>query len=785
MIRSIPIKLSILTNILAITGFGVLLVMTIQYYYSQKMALSATEALFHDISEDVREYMIRHDSRVSNIFDYLEEFSGIGEKPTAGTEHSARKLFTKIIGNQNSIYAVYAGHRDGSFYEIINMNLNDSIKSVFEAPENARWVVIKITGGTGKKLTEFLDSEMNLISSRIEKTDYDPVKRPWYIKADNDKDVVKTAPYTFSNLKEPGVTYAKKIGSSMVAGVDISIASLSEMLDGQKVYPETNIFLLSSADGLLAATHNYDRELFFTLLNTDQAADGSLNKLKLNSYNYITQKVGLNAGHWENDVLIFSIPYSVMASPYLRIIKVSFVITMILSAIVIPLILLSTSIIVSPLKELMVENEKVRHRKFKDVKPIKTIIKEYQDLSKSMVRMSSDIESYQMAQEKLFDSFIRLIAEAIDDKSAYTGGHCERVPILAEMLTKKACDSDHGQFADFDLKTPDEWRELHIGCWMHDCGKLTTPEYVVDKSTKLETIHNRIHEIRTRFEVIRRDLTIEAYERREKGENPSDVDTWLAGEHKKLEEDFAFIAEINSGDTPMQQEHLERLQQIAEREWIRNFDSSIGLSHEESRRIKTSKPVTPGTENLLADKPEHIIPRDSSYHKLMEQFDLKMNVPENLYNLGEVHNLSVLRGTLTDEERFKINEHVIMTIKMLGSLPFPDTLQKIPEYAGTHHETLIGTGYPRRLTKEDMSIPARIMALADVFEALTAADRPYKKAKTLTESIKILSFMVQDQHIDREIFELFLTSGIYMEYAKMFLLEEQIDEVDISQYVSQ
>ena len=160
-----------------------------------------------------------------------------------------------------------------------------------------------------------------------------------------------------------------------------------------------------------------------------------------------------------------------------------------------------------------------------------------------------------------------------------------------------------------------------------------------------------------------------------------------------------------------------------------------------------------------------------------------MHVPKNLYNRGEVYNLTITKGTLTYEERFKIQEHIIMSIKMLEQLPFPQYLKKVPEYAGAHHETLIGTGYPRGLKKEDMSIPARIMAVADIFEALTASDRPYKDAKTLRESIKILHLMVKDKHVDADIFELFLKSGVYLEYAKKYLKKEQLDEVNIEDYL--
>ena len=185
----------------------------------------------------------------------------------------------------------------------------------------------------------------------------------------------------------------------------------------------------------------------------------------------------------------------------------------------------------------------------------------------------------------------------------------------------------------------------------------------------------------------------------------------------------------------------------------------------------------------MSDKQDHIVVRENFDHDLYKAEGFKENVPEHLYNYGEIYNLCIEKGTLTPEERYKINEHVIMSIKMLEKIPFPSHLSKIPEYAGTHHETLIGTGYPRKLTKSELSIPTRIMAIADIFEALTASDRPYKKAKTLSESIKIMSFMVKDQHIDADLFKLFLSSGIYKTYAQKYLKAEQIDEVDVKSYL--
>jgi HD-GYP domain-containing protein (c-di-GMP phosphodiesterase class II) len=390
------------------------------------------------------------------------------------------------------------------------------------------------------------------------------------------------------------------------------------------------------------------------------------------------------------------------------------------------------------------------------------------------------------AQKFLLDSFIELIASAIDAKSPYTGGHCQRVPELTKMLAKAACDANNGPFAEFDL-TEEEWYELHIAAWLHDCGKVTTPEYVVDKATKLETIYDRIHEIRTRFEVVKRDAEIEYLKALVEGkEDPEKLRANLDERLKKLDDDYAFIAQSNVGGEFMAPEKIARVQEVAKMQWKRTLDDRIGISHEEKKRKdRLPTPKLPVVENLLSDREDHIIYREEAEPTAAadNEFGFKLEVPEHKFNLGEVYNLCIARGTLTAEERFKINDHIVQTIIMLKQLPFPKHLKRVPEYAGGHHEKMDGTGYPKKLNKSDMSLPARIMAIADIFEALTAADRPYKAPKKLSESIKIMSFMKKDAHIDPELFDLFLTSGVFKEYAERFLDPSQIDEVDISQYV--
>ena len=387
------------------------------------------------------------------------------------------------------------------------------------------------------------------------------------------------------------------------------------------------------------------------------------------------------------------------------------------------------------------------------------------------------------AQKRLFQSFIKLFAGAIDAKSPYTGGHCNRVPVLTEMLTKVASEQTSGPFADFSL-TEDEWYELQVASDLHDCGKVTTPEYVVDKATKLETIYNRIHEIRTRFEVLKRDATIACLEKIVAGGDREAATAERDALLKTLDEEFAFIAECNVGGEFMAPERIERMRTIAQRTWVRTLDDRLGISKDEERFRRADEPPPPVVEQVLADKDWHLMPHEKPVDP--EQFKaegIKLFPPEYRFNRGELYNLAISRGTLTEEDRFHISNHIIQTILMLRALPFPKNLARVPEIAGGHHEKMDGTGYPKCLTRDELSIPARVMAIADIFEALTAADRPYKKAKKLSESIKIMSFMVKDKHIDPDLFELFLTSGVWKTYADEYLLPEQVDEVDISAYV--
>lgn len=337
--------------------------------------------------------------------------------------------------------------------------------------------------------------------------------------------------------------------------------------------------------------------------------------------------------------------------------------------------------------------------------------------------------------ETLFESFVKLINIGIDEKSPHTGKHCEHVPELTMMLAEAAHDIDSGPLADFRMSER-ERRELWLAGLLHDCGKITTPVHVVEKATKLQTLYDRIETVDTRFEVLKRDARLRALEEKcaalqagapDASARAQAAEERLQQELAQLDEDRDFLRRANIGGEFMRPEDQERVARIAARRWV-------GPTGEE----------------------------------------------RPLLNAEEEGNLKIRAGTLNDEEREIINNHIVVTIRMLESLPWPRHLERVPEYAGGHHERMDGKGYPKGLTREQMSLPARMMAIADIFEALTAKDRPYKKGKTLSESLQILGGFCQRNHIDPDLFDVFVRKQVYLDYARRFMDPAQIDEVDAS-----
>lgn len=380
-----------------------------------------------------------------------------------------------------------------------------------------------------------------------------------------------------------------------------------------------------------------------------------------------------------------------------------------------------------------------------------------------LITIALENKNQKEAYSQLLESFIEVLARAIDAKSPYTGSHCQRVPIIARLLATAAVQETTGNLKTFEM-SPDDWYTLHIASWLHDCGKVTTPEYIVDKATKLETIFNRIHEIRNRFEILRRDAHIEYLQKRL---NNIDTKQHLQAEFvakvKQLEEDFAFVAKCNTGDIELNDRDIARLEQISQIQFVRYFNRMLGLSWAERDNVENKDfYVHPARENLLQNRKDQIF---------------------GPYNRGELYNLEIRRGTINKEERDKINEHIVVTIDMLKALPFPKELSKVVEYAGAHHERIDGKGYPNGLTGDQMSVPAKIMAIADIFEALTANDRPYKEPKKLSEVLRIMQQMKHNGHIDPDLYDVFIRSKVYQDYAEQYMDKNQIDEVTPEDYL--
>ena len=332
--------------------------------------------------------------------------------------------------------------------------------------------------------------------------------------------------------------------------------------------------------------------------------------------------------------------------------------------------------------------------------------------------------------ENLFESLIQVIAAAVDEKSPYTGGHIERVANLTVEIAEEINKTDEGELGHVHFDE-DEMKELRIAAWLHDLGKITTPEYVVDKATKLETIYDKVNAVRLRYEIKKRDLEILRLKQKLK-----------AGE--KAEHSGSEAAP----DGRIEQE-MERLND--EREWVKT--ANVGGEYITDEKKKRIEQIATQTYEL-----------EGEAQPLLEPLEVK--------------NLQIGRGTLNEEERQIIQNHASVSKKMLERLPYPKKLRRIPEYAGAHHEKLDGSGYPDGKTEEELPMQARIMALADVFEALTAEDRPYKPGKKLSEAMKIMGFMVKDYHIDARIFRLFIQSGLAKKYAKEHVKPKQIDYLE-------
>ncbi len=333
--------------------------------------------------------------------------------------------------------------------------------------------------------------------------------------------------------------------------------------------------------------------------------------------------------------------------------------------------------------------------------------------------------------EELFESFAKTIASVIDEKSSHTGNHCHRVPELTMMIADAVHSTKKGPFSSFIMTSEDRY-QLGIAGWLHDCGKIGIPDHIMEKSKKLQTIFDRIEYINAKLEIASRDIDLEFKD---------------------------IVIEALTNDKAIDLKQLELKQKEAQQQ--------ISIDRAFLKKINI------GGEFLSENQTDRV-------HTIAKRYSISLGgIEQPLLSADEVTNLNIKRGTLNDEERLIMQRHMNIAQDILEALPFPKHLSKVSEYALGHHEKVDGSGYPRGLTRDQMSIPARVMAIADVFEALSAADRPYKQAKPVSECLKIMGTLVNDQHLDGDLFTIFVLEKVYENYIYKFASPEQLDDINL------
>ncbi|NLQ17666.1 HD domain-containing protein [Marinomonas sp. M1K-6] len=787
---------------------------SLHYNASKKMAVNHMLSSMSLLSDHMKDsvYTLENDAR--QTVELLAEL--INSDLSGASIERKSSLLAQFLIKRPELYSLYLGDKQEDFFQIINLDSAKDTRQQMNAREDDRWAVIDISGQGEKRLRHsyYYSATFRLNHQHAESSNFFPTERPWFA-ASMKNNLYKTVPYFFQHLQIPGQTYAQRIrNTEQVIGLDILLSSLSDQLSlssSKRINGQEQTILMNQEGKIIASNmilYDSDRS---TLLPSVEGYFGIPPKKLIDIANNpnAQQPVLIEQENAHRDyVFIAAIGNDILNQQYLAMILPedalfqqatkealhSALLSALVMTILLPIIWLFSAPIVRPIRQLQRETEKIKQRQFDDVSFTDSHIKEIWQLSNAFVTMSQDIKQHEVIQKEFMEALIRLIATAIDDKSAHTGGHCYRVPELGLMLSDALEKAQTGPYKDFQFANDNERLEFRIAAWLHDCGKITMPEHIIDKGSKLECLYNRIHEIRTRFEVLWRDAEIDYLHaiHTQQQDPATALATWQKRQ-TTLQEQFAFIAKANLGSEFMSEEDQQKVRDIGAQKWTRHFNNRLGLSPaEETMRIQqaqaghlTNEETAPQgvTESLLSDKAEHIIPRFKEM-TFNPSLGIKMDIPKHQYNQGEIYNLTIQKGTLTKEDRFKINEHIISTITMLESLPFPPELKRVPHYASTHHERMDGQGYPRKLNAEQLSIPDRVLMIADVFEALTASDRPYKTAKPVSVAIDIMYGMCQEGHLDLPLFRFFLESGIYLQYAEKFLPKSQIDEVNIKRYLT-
>lgn len=768
------IRLTLVKTILFSGLLVTMVAIALQFYFS---LISARDSISHKYQTEsiyIKQMLKQEQQTAENYMALLADFKYL----IIGKQFSSEAL--PILANmmhKNPLYSsVYLGFPNGDLQQFIDLdnadNITQQMPETESESESARWLLISKSYQGKQSIIQYsyFDQSLTLVKER-QSYKSDGAKLAWYQQA-----------LLAQSSPSIGKTYAMTIAKTeAVLALDVNSSSLSNSLKIETEQQDNNLneFYVFIKNGTILesnqSTTNTNITPVFSTSVLDELTQHSTNLNTLNSitieqtayYAYVAKVDGAN------NYLAFLIPQKTLFLSNIHqliIVGLSgFILTLCLSW-------LFSSSLTRKLKMLLITVEEAKESRFKKLKTIETGITEFQQLNDLMVEMSYSIKNYQTKQKQQIESFIKLTAQAIGNKSPYTFEQANKVPELAWMLLKAVEESQLPVFNDFKLKNNDQQQSFRITAALHSYDKLTTTQTLVSKSTKLETTYNRIHEIRMRFEILWRDAEIYYYQTsKDHPEQNKSLKEGLIKQQLQLMRDFEFVANTNIGDQTMTEQDIQRLHQIGTQTWLRYFDDRLGLSSIEKMALSTQKQRLPAQEYLLSNKPEHVIQQHSK-NESPETSTLRCN-------LGELYNLSIPLGTLTEEDKQQLNAYIVKTSSLLDDMPIMIKQHSVPQDLSAYHPALNDAVYLVNSGNKKLSIAEHILGITYIFEALTSINNPQHKIETMSNAIATMHQLAMDKRIDRHIFKLFLSSGIYLTYAKQFLYEQQIDEVDIQQYL--
>jgi len=784
------IRFTLITTFIFICLLVTTVAIALQYYVSQSTAQKSALALY-ETKVLLASNNIRQTDQIANRYSIL--LSRFNKLIINQQLHpNALQLFATVMTENPSYNSIYLGFENGSLQQLIHLNKTQNDLSLAKV-ESAKWLLISTVEQENKKIRQYsyFDGAFNMVSQYQKESNENITTLPWYkdakILTSNKSNV-----FSLTNSASLGQTYSIKVPNTQtVLAIDVTLNSLSNNLknisgNNQKPFLD-EVYLYNGTGQLLGSNRSIPQAdgnsklplIPYPILAELAQHKTNLNKLNeviINDNSYYAYITEVDDKTVTNSYLAILVAKETLLLPS---IKTSIQIAAICLVLLLILSWYFSSPLTNTLKKLLNEVKKTKKQDYKKIPLVMGRVTELKELNSLMVEMSQSIEAYQTQQKQMTRLFIKQIAQAIDDKSPYTFGHANRGPELGLMLAKASLKSD---LPVFEQANEDMLNEFSSNAWSHHYGKLTKAQQIVSKGTKLEANYNRIHEIRMRFEVLWRDAEITYFkESRSNPEQNKPLKEALIKQQLQLMRDFGVVAKANLGDTKMTEQELLRLHKIGEQTWLRYFDDRLGLSSIEKLNLAGKKSKLPAQEMLLSDKKEHIIKRNNI---IQMDSGIKIEVADHLYNFGELYNLSIPQGTLTVEDKFEINQNIISTINLLKKLPTAHKqVTKINDLS-TYHPALKCVVYPFEQGDEAFSITQSILLITDIFEMLTSIKEPQQQVESLSTAIDVLHQLAVDQVIDINLFNLFLSSGIYIKYAHKFLHETQIDDIDISKYLN-